>query len=184
MKGRNKRLSCIITVFLSLMVVCSCSFNKKDSNNQPVNENNVKNEKGAEEEKIYSRTDSLPESSFLVDSLIIDINYDGINEMISLYVEAERDGKGILWEDGHQWWLTVRFDSGTFVLFDKFIPFGTARFWVIEEDNYHIVLLSDSPHSLEMVSYQMLKEEDAFLRSRALELQGYVRYRTPERLFR
>jgi hypothetical protein len=104
--------------------------------------------------------------------------------MVSLYVDAERDGKRILWEDGHQWWLTVRFDSEIFVLFNKFIPFGAARFWVIEEDNYHIVILSDSPHSLEMVSYQMLKEEDAFVRSTALELQGNVRYRTPDRLFK
>ena len=180
---RYIRLSSITMVFLILMVLCSCSFNKKDSENKAGNENNLKSDQVAEQEKIYASTDSLPDRSYLVDSLIIDINNDEINEMISLYVDAERDGKRILWEDGHQWWLTVRLDSGTFVLFNKFIPFGAARFWVIEEDNYHIVLLSDSPHSLEMVSYQMLQEEDAFVRNTALNLHGNVRYRTPDKLF-
>ena len=70
-----------------------------------------------------------------LDSARFDADGDGAAERIELLATVERNAAGrLLWEDGHHWAVVVRDDALTYPLVERFLPWGRAEFFALEED--------------------------------------------------
>ena len=58
-----------------------------------------------------------------------DIDHDGQEEIIELYVNAEKMENGLFaWDDGQTWLLVVKDGEDTYPLFDDFVQLGSINF--------------------------------------------------------
>ncbi|MDZ5471347.1 hypothetical protein SM124_06265 [Bacillus sp. 31A1R] len=78
----------------------------------------------------------------LYDETTFDLDGDGEEEQIEMYVNAEQDEKGeFAWDDGHNWLFVVKDGDQTYPLYDGWVQLGTLKFWVIETDETPMVIL-------------------------------------------
>jgi hypothetical protein len=72
----------------------------------------------------------------LVDSATADVDGDGAPERVELAATVELDDRGQpLWEDGHTWMVGVRDGADTYPLVERFVPWGGAAFWIVDQDS-------------------------------------------------
>lgn len=112
----------------------------------------------------------------LLDEYIIDFNEDGLDEKISMYVAAERGSDGeIMWDDGQRWVLVIHGDNKDYVLYDDYVQLGTIKFNVLtDDDEFYITTTSVRTASLTVSQYKYDSENDLFLKTLPLNVDGNV----------
>ncbi|MDR7871108.1 MAG: hypothetical protein RIN55_09630 [Tissierellaceae bacterium] len=112
----------------------------------------------------------------LLDEYIFDFNSDGYEEIIAMYVAAERDDKGeIMWDDGQRWVLVAHGDNKDYVLYDDYVQLGSVQFNVFtDDDEFYIVTKSVRTASLTICEYKYDKAKDVFIQSMPYDVDGNV----------
>lgn len=92
----------------------------------------------------------------LLDSYNFDINGDGIEETISMYVDAEQGSDGeIYWDDGQQWLFLVEGEEEDYILFHDYIQIGILDFHIYTEgDDLYITTIQSGTANLDVVEYK------------------------------
>lgn len=134
-------------MFVTMIISVGCS-NSEDASNTSEEAIKIK----AEKFKIY-------EDSFLAESFEEDLDGDGEQETIKMYIQPppmeDEENKGqYLWDDSHFWQLIVFDGDKTFPLFNNHLS-GKLKFWIENNENQKtIVLLKDGMElSLETFQY-------------------------------
>ena len=112
----------------------------------------------------------------LLDEYIIDFNGDGYEEIIGMYVAAERDDNGeIMWDDGQRWVLVVHVDNKDYVLYDDYVQLGSIQFNVFTaDDDFNIVTKSVRTASLDLSQYKYNETNDSFILTIPYSVGGNV----------
>jgi len=77
-----------------------------------------------------------------------DIDGDGEEEVIELYVNAGKTGNGLFaWDDGQDWLLVVKDGEKTYPLFDDFVQLGSIDFSTTTFDRKPGVVMIKAQHS-------------------------------------
>ncbi|NLY47005.1 MAG: hypothetical protein GX053_13600 [Tissierella sp.] len=112
----------------------------------------------------------------LLDEYIIDFNGDGHDEVIAMYVAAERDDNGeIMWDDGQRWVFVVHGDNKDYVLYDDYVQLGSIQFNVFtSNDEFSIVTKSVRTASLDISEYRYDETNDSFIQTIPYSVSGNV----------
>lgn len=130
--------------------------------------------------------DPLSEGYVLVDRW----QPQGEPHSVGLYVQAERDPQGrFMWEDGHRWAVVAETGEGSARLFDDFVPMGTVRFWVVDEqagsDVPAVVVQMDSGTAGVILTRWRYDQAAArWVATGAVEAVGNLLHRTVEAAYR
>lgn len=101
-------------------------------------------------------------------STAYDINSDGVEDNISLYINAQKDKNGILMlEDSHRWTLIVTDGILSYTLFDSVVSNGSLYAEISEyyKDNNAlptISLIKSSGTGLSIINYTYNKDAEGF----------------------
>jgi hypothetical protein len=145
-------MSTIRTIFLGalmLVFLAACQQSNLDTSDPDIQEKEV-NEMGSdrlEEDRpvkgvtiIAKEIESYPLS--LYDQTTFDLDDDGDEEQIEMYVNAEQDENGeYMWDDGQNWLLVVKDGDKTYPLFDGWVQIGKLSFWLLESDEKPMLIL-------------------------------------------
>lgn len=127
-----------------------------------------KNDEGKDKHiAIFPSTDKIStEGLTLLDSVNVDLNKDGKEEVIELYTTAQRDPNGeVLWDDGQKWFLIVKDEDKEYVLFDEYIQLGVLDYWIFtSEDNCYIVTLQTGSAVYKLSEYFYDNDKEAFIK--------------------
>lgn len=112
----------------------------------------------------------------LLDEYIFDFNEDGYQEIIAMYVAADRDDDNqIIWDDGQRWLFVVHGDNKDYVLFDDHVQLGTVEFNVFTEGGkFYINTISARTASLTVSQFEYDSARDVFLKTIPLDVSGNV----------
>ncbi len=112
----------------------------------------------------------------LLDEYIIDFNNDGYEEIIAMYVAADRDDNNeIMWDDGQRWVFVVHGDNKDYVLYDDYVQLGSIQFNVFtEDDDFYIVTKSVRTASLDISEYIYDEDNDSFIQKIPYSISGNV----------
>lgn len=101
----------------------------------------------------------------LYDQFPFDLDRDGEDEQIEMYVNAEQDEKGeYIWDDGHNWLFVVKDGDKTYPLFDGWVQLGKLSFWLIESgETPMIILLKTGTAEFTLQTFTFNEEESGFI---------------------
>jgi hypothetical protein len=101
----------------------------------------------------------------LYDQFQFDLDRDGEDEQIEMYVNAGQDEKGeYIWDDGHNWLLVVKDGNNTYPLFDGWVQLGKLSFWVLESgETPMIILLKTGTAEFTLQTFTFNEEESGFI---------------------
>ncbi|HVS62656.1 MAG TPA: hypothetical protein VMT85_04025 [Thermoanaerobaculia bacterium] len=130
---------------------------------------------------------SLPEPySALLDSVTLDLDADGADEVVELFAAVEEDEQGRrMWDDGQRWMLRVRetgsSDGEGWVLFDDFVQLGRLSFRAVEttEPSPVLVLELSTGAGVRVWTLRYEPDGDAFVEGSAVAAHGNVVHETP-----
>ena len=116
------------------------------------------------------------EGLVLLDSYDFDINGDGIEETIAMYVNAEQSSNGeIYWDDGQDWLFLVEGKEEDYVLFNDYVQLGTIKFHIYtEDDDFYITTVQSGTANLDIVEYRFDPESKQFISSLLHGTRGNV----------
>lgn len=118
------------------------------------------------EGSIITPTDKAStEGLALLDSYAFDINGDGVEETISMYVNAEQGSDGeIYWDDGQDWLFLVEGEEQDYVLFDDYVQIGTIKFhiYTVDED-FYITTIQSGTANLDIREYKFDRDSKEFV---------------------
>ncbi|MFO1443204.1 hypothetical protein KDN24_08250 [Bacillus sp. Bva_UNVM-123] len=78
----------------------------------------------------------------------LDLNQDGKDEMIELYVNAEKMKDGLFaWDDGQTWLLVVKDGEDTYPLFDDYVQLGSINFSTAMFEGKAGIVVLETSHS-------------------------------------
>lgn len=84
----------------------------------------------------------------LYKEMTLDIDSDGEEEIIELYVNAEKMENGqFAWDDGQNWLLVVKDDEKTYPLFDEYVQLGSIDFSTATFDGKPGVVMFKREHA-------------------------------------
>ena len=103
----------------------------------------------------------------LLDFYDFDINEDGDEERISMYVNAEKGSNDeILWDDGQDWLFVVEGMEEDYILFNDYVQLGTIQFYVYtENEDFFISTVQSGTANLKVTEYKFDKETKEFISS-------------------
>lgn len=181
MKKVFKNISLFLVVIMILAVSFGCT--PKDSSPPPAevvdnddpqdNKDPVKEPEGI----IIEVTDKVDITGLsLLDSYKIDINGDGNEEIIAMYVNAEQGPDGeIYWDDGQNWLFLVQDTDKDYVLFSDYVQLGSIKFHIYtSDDDFKITTIQTSTASLKLTEYSFHKESNSFVSNVKFETSGNV----------
>lgn len=101
----------------------------------------------------------------LLDSYEFDINGDGVEETIAMYVNAEQGSDGeIYWDDGQNWLFLVEGNEQDYVLFDDYVQLGTIKFHIYTtDDDFYITTIQSGTANLDIVEYRFDRDSGKFV---------------------
>ncbi len=125
--------------------------------------------------------DDLP--YLMLDVHRADVNGDGREESVELWVEASRDRQGrLMLDDGQRWALVVRAEERIYRLFDEFVQLAQPRFQIIEPDGGGppiITLILDQSAGLLVQTFRWDPVRLGFERRTPVRLTGNRLYESP-----
>lgn len=140
-----KRIFLLICSFVILVSLCACDGSgNRAVNNEAAGTSSTDtsdtdtNNTEAEAEAVYiSAVKSLPEEyeKFSVSNeYVTDMNYDGVDDKILLYTDAEPSVDGFNKNDGNVWSLVVTdgADQQNYILFRDYVQLGNVYFQVAD----------------------------------------------------
>lgn len=101
----------------------------------------------------------------LLDSYEFDINGDGVEEVIAMYVNAEQGSDGeIYWDDGQDWLFLVQGQDQDYVLFNDYVQLGDIRFhiYTVDED-FYITTIQSGTANLDITEYKFDRDSQEFV---------------------
>ncbi|WP_097157775.1 hypothetical protein [Bacillus oleivorans] len=109
------------------------------------------------------KIESYPAS--LYEQTGFDIDQDGEDEQIELYVNAHKDEDGeFAWDDGHNWLFVVKDGNETYPLYDGWVQLGSLSFWLIESNETPmIILLKTGTAEFTLQTFRFSEEEKGFI---------------------
>jgi len=128
-------------------------------------------------ETLISVTDKISTGDLaLLDSYSFDIDGNGSEEIISMYVDAHQEPNGeIHWDDGQNWLLLVEEQDQNYILFNDYIQLGTLRFHIYtEDDDFHITTIQSTTANLQITEYKFDKESKEFISTPKYRTEGNV----------
>ena len=103
----------------------------------------------------------------------IDLDEDGEEEQVELYVDAEQlDNGEIAWDDGQMWLLVVKDGEETYPLFHDFVQLGTIDFTLATLDDKPAIVMLKTWHSnktIQKFQFQFDHNEKVFQSETLLE---------------
>lgn len=116
------------------------------------------------------------EDLVLLDSYSFDINDDGFEETISIYVDAEKGANGeVYWDDGQKWLFLVEGRNEDYVLFDDFIQIGSLNYHIYtEDDDFYITTIQSGTANLDIVEYKFDPDSNGFISTSKYGTTGNV----------
>lgn len=175
---KKSSLILIVIVVLSISFGCTPKVKPVDPNNPIDSENPVKKPDEEHESTTIEATDKVStEGLALLDHYEFDIDGDGTEETISMYVAAHQEPNGeILWDDGQKWLFLVDGKDKNYVLFDDYVQLGTVRFHVYtaDENDFYISAIQSTTAGLRLVEYHFDKETKKFISTVKFEATGNV----------
>jgi hypothetical protein len=112
----------------------------------------------------------------LVGKTTWDLDEDGIDEGIELYVDAAREKGQFIWDDGQRWLFIVRDSDKVYPLYDDMLPLGVVEFWVFSSEP-QLVFKVDGGVRLAMYTVDYDADEGEYVVSTALRAEN-LRHRT------
>ncbi|MCG7343715.1 hypothetical protein MHZ92_06195 [Sporosarcina sp. ACRSL] len=95
---------------------------------------------------VAKEIENYPQS--LYKKTALDLDGDGEEEVIELYVNAEKMEDGLFaWDDGQNWLLVVKDGEETYPLFDDFVQLGSIRFSTATFDGKPGIVMIMAQHS-------------------------------------
>lgn len=133
-------------------------------------------EDGLEEINIPATEKVSTEGLVLLDSYEFDINGDGVEEVIAMYVNAEQGSDGeIHWDDGQDWLFLVEGQDQDYVLFNDYVQLGSIRFHIYTvDDDFYITTIQSGTANLDVMEYKFDKESKEFVASLKHNATGNV----------
>ncbi|MBY0121764.1 hypothetical protein [Bacillus sp. S/N-304-OC-R1] len=109
-----------------------------------------------------------------------DINDDGKEEIIELYVNAEKMEDGMFaWDDGQTWLLVVKDGEDTYPLFDDFVQLGSIDFSTAKFDGKPGIVMLETGHgdkSIHKIAYN--QNEKGFVRETIYKIENSFQHYT------
>jgi hypothetical protein len=101
----------------------------------------------------------------LYDQTTFDLDGDGEQEQIEMYVNAEQAENGeYIWDDGQNWLLVVKDGDKTYPLFDGWVQIGKLSFWLLESDEKPmLILLKTGTAEFNLQTFTFNEEESGYL---------------------
>jgi hypothetical protein len=101
----------------------------------------------------------------LYDQINFDLDRDGEDEQIEMYVNTGKDEKGeYVWDDGQNWLLVVKDGDKTYPLYDGWVQLGKLTFWLIESDETPmIILLKTGTAEFTLQTFTFNEKEQGFI---------------------
>ncbi|GAA0330066.1 hypothetical protein GCM10008967_20710 [Bacillus carboniphilus] len=101
----------------------------------------------------------------LFDQTEFDIDQDGEEEIIEMYVNADKDEEGTyMWDDGQDWLLVVKDGDKTYPLFEGWVQLGSLQFWLLEaNEKPMLILLKTGTAEFHLQTFTYDKEKDGFV---------------------
>ncbi len=97
----------------------------------------------------------------LYKEMALDIDQDGEDEIIELYVNAEKMANGLFaWDDGQTWLLAVKDGEETYPLFDNFVQLGSLDISTTTIDGKPSIIMLESWHS-DIYIHKFIYDPDA-----------------------
>ena len=124
-----------------------------------------------------SATDKVSiEGLVLLDSYAFDINGDGSEETISMYVNAEQGEDGeIYWDDGQRWLFLVEGQDQDYILFDDYVQLGNIKFHIYTvEDDFYITTIQSGTANLDVTEYRFDSNSKEFISTLKHKATGNV----------
>lgn len=137
---------------------------------------------GSEDVDVEETTTISKEEKFntedltLLDSFNVDVTGNGIEEIISMYTDAEKGPDGeIMWDDGQDWVILVEGEDGDYVLFNEYVQIGSIDFFVytIDED-FYVSTLQSGTANLSLTEYKFNRDKEEFKSSVKFATEGNV----------
>lgn len=179
----------IIGLILSVFLLTGCSNDLKSENERLINENEQLeqqltkanqqiNEQASLIEQYKDKyknelieavpTESIDTKSMTkLDEFSYDVDADGSEEMIQLYIAAERDEKGeLMLDDGQNWLLTVLDGGNAYPLLSEYVQLGSVYFSVSnngEGEGSHINVIIQTGASFSLRSYSFDNDKGGFV---------------------
>ena len=128
-------------------------------------------EEGLDDEDSVTKNHISPENKvstqglILLDSYEFDINGDGFEETIGMYVNAEQGSDGeIYWDDGQDWLFLVQGQEEDYILFDDYVQLGNIKFhiYTVDED-FYITTIQSGTANLDIVDYKFDRDLKEFV---------------------
>ncbi len=170
MKTSTRKILFILIIIVVLGISFGCSPKEQPTIANP--ENDMKEISIMPTDKIST------EGLALLDYYNFDIDGDGIEETISMYVDAEQDPNGkILLDDGQKWLFLVENKDKDYVLFDDFVQLGTIKFYVyniLDEDAFYITTVKSTTANLTITEYRFDKKTKSFISKVVYNTTGNV----------
>ncbi len=140
------------------------SSSEKTEENKESEENKVDNQKKtmifASDKKIST------ENLTLLDSYSVDVNKDGLEDVIEMYTSAMRNSNGeMMWDDGQNWLLIVKEKDHVYVLFEGYVQLGTIKYRVFtegEQNIFHLLAIRTGSAEMVITDYIYNKEDNGF----------------------
>lgn len=102
---------------------------------------------------------------------------EGLKGSVKSYTSAQKNDSGeIMWDDGHEWILTVQLEDGEYILFKDYIQLGELKFHVytVDQDNFHVFVTTTSTANLTVFDYKYNSSDETFNRSTPFTTDGNV----------
>lgn len=138
--------------------------------------NTPDDEDGLDKVNIPATEKVSTEGLALLDSYEFDINGDGVEEVIAMYVNAEQGSDGeIYWDDGQDWLFLVEGQDQDHVLFNDYVQLGSIRFhiYTVDED-FYITTIQSGTANLDIMEYKFDKDSNEFISSLKHNATGNV----------
>lgn len=133
-------------------------------------------EDGLDKVNIPATKKTSTEGLTLLDSYEFDINDDGVEEVIAMYVNAEQSPEGeIYWDDGQDWLFLVQGQDQDYVLFDDYVQLGNIRFHIYTvDDDFYITTIQSGTANLDIMEYKFDRNTQEFVSSLKHKAKGNV----------
>ncbi len=155
-----------LTLLLVLLTV-GCQANLGEQAQEVIGEQEIPS---SQEEKILPvEDDAILSGMNLLKNTALDLDEDGQNEQLELYISADLDESGSpILDDGQEWMVVLRDGNQTYPLYDRgYVQLGTVdytAFYDYETQSYHILIACQQTASIDIYDCIYLPKEEAFAR--------------------
>ncbi len=163
----------LIFVLMMLVLISGCDKAWVMQNTQPTAQPTGQADTVAPEgEAVEPSEVDFSKCKTVVGEYCFDINKDGNEDGIRLAVSAEKENGEIMWDDLHDWLLTVSIGDEDYVLYDGRVALGSVYYNVFERTNGEIVISVTEESTAKYSVTEFVYTGKGFQRSEAVKEEG------------